>query len=36
MGETSDDDELDDWGKKRMDFVDTMDIGLDEVDQRLL
>ena len=36
MENTSEDDELDDWGKKNMDFVDKMQVSGNEVDQRLL
>ena len=36
MGNTSDDDELDDWGKKDMKFVDIMKHSNNEVDKRLL
>ena len=36
MGTTSDDDELDDWSKNDMKFVNIMKVSNNEVDQRLL
>ena len=36
MEKTSEGDELDDWGKKNIDFVDKMQASGNEVDQRLL